>query len=641
MRIDKRLLWVSMVLCGTCLAAPTVSWIPGQTPPQEWTITPVNPTTSSAISFSGPTDVFSNSCLADRGVEGHPVIAVDTTNRVVTLSFQGPLTMLCTTLFQPVSGLQGQFGPLAAGRWTFRCASPKVNFVIPFTVGATNVIYVDAHSPSGSPNGTTWSKAFQQLQDGFNAAWSGDEIRVADGTYTPDQGGSMSSGDRTASFDLPQGVKLKGGYAGYGAVNPNLRDPNQYASILSGDLQGDDLAGMLNREDNSYHVVTSQGIFPFPRLDGFTIQSGQADGAPPNDLGGGLYIMAGTPEVVNCTFKSNGAVFGGAIASIQASPMLGNCRLTGNQATLFGGALYNEEGTVSLTNGLIVGNSAGQASALGSSVLYNLGGSVILNECTVADNVAPNGEAVTSLVWGSPTMGQITVTNCILFNGGSEIFSTDPCAVTVAYSDVQGGWSGIGNLKVAPHFVNPGQRSLQGDWIDGDYHLMPDSPCIDAGDKTQLPADVMDLDGDGNMSEILPVDLDGNPRVLGMQVDMGAYEQLGSGPGPGPGWQVVTVLDVTYDVPAGPPTFPINVSGSSQNTVNLNFKAELKLDAAPASAAGGTWTATFNPDPNPVGPGTVGINYDVHGVGLQLWKLPANTLGVKVATVTISARPAP
>jgi predicted outer membrane repeat protein len=436
-------------------------------------------------------------------------------------------------------------------------------------------------------------------------------------------------------------VALQGGYAGDGAINPDMRDPNRYPTILSGDLLGDDLQGTLNRDDNSYHVVTARGLLPPPRLDGFTIQSGQADGTDPNQFGGGLYVTAGSPEVLNCTFRSNTAVFGGAIAAVHAAPVLGNCKLTGNQALLFGGALYNEDGAVVLTNGLIVGNSAGQAAALGSSALYNVGGSITLNDCTVADNAAPKGMAITSLVWGSPALGQIMATNSILHNGGDEIFSTDPCAVVVAYSDVQGGWSGIGNLNADPHFVNPGRWSIGGDWIDGDYRLMSDSSCIDQGDKTRLPVDTLDLDGNGNASEALPVDLNGNPRVLGLQVDMGAYEQLGSGPGPGPGWVALVAADLTYDVPANPPTFPINVSGSSQNTVQLNFKAELRIDVAAASVAGGVWTASFNPDPNPVGPGTVTFNYTIHGVGLEVWRLPANTPNVTVATVTISVRPAP
>ena len=47
--------------------------------------------------------------------------------------------------------------------------------------------------------------------------------------------------------------------------------------------------------------------------------------------------------------------------------------------------------------------------------------------------------------------------------------------------------------------------------IDDD-HLGPGSPCIDAGDNASLPADVLDLDGDGDTTEMLPVDWDGESR---------------------------------------------------------------------------------------------------------------------------------
>lgn len=629
------------LMLGSTADAARISWMPGSTPPRQWSIDPATPTPLDVIRFSGPTPVYSNSCEAERALGGTPEILVDSKAKVIVLWFQGPGPQFCPVIFSPVAGLEGELGPLPAGDWVFTCPSRDTAFELLFTVRNGFAHYVDVDARGSVHNGRSWETAMLTLQDALAAAASGDEILVAEGVYRPDEGGQSSHGDRTASFDLPAGVTLKGGYAGDGAVNPDARDPRQYPTILSGDLLGDDLQGPLNRDDNSYHVVTARGLFPPARLDGFTIQSGQADGTDPNQFGGGLFVTAGSPEVVNCTFKSNTAVFGGAIAAVQAAPVLANCKLTGNQAMLFGGALYNEDGAVALTNGLIVGNSAGLASVVGSSALYNVGGSVILNDCTVADNAAPQGMAIANLVWGSPAVGQIVATNSILYNGGDEIFSTDPCAVVVAYSDVQGGWSGMGNLNADPRFVNRGRWSIGGDWTDGDYRLMFDSSCIDEGDKTRLAADTLDLDGDGNTREALPVDLDGNPRVLGLQVDMGAYEQLGSGPEPGPAWVVLVASDLVYDVPANPPTFPINVSASSQSTIQLTFKAELKIEVAAASVAAGTWTASFDPDPSPLGPGTVTVNYTIHGVGLEVWRLPANTAEVKVATVTISVRPAP
>ncbi|MFN3077856.1 MAG: hypothetical protein ABT940_13465, partial [Alphaproteobacteria bacterium] len=58
---------------------------------------------------------------------------------------------------------------------------------------------------------------------------------------------------------------------------------------------------------------------------------------------------------------------------------------------------------------------------------------------------------------------------------------------TVSYSNIQEGWPGEGNIDADPLFVNPGQWGPNGTpddpdddtWVNGDYHLLPYSPCID------------------------------------------------------------------------------------------------------------------------------------------------------------------
>jgi hypothetical protein len=66
---------------------------------------------------------------------------------------------------------------------------------------------------------------------------------------------------------------------------------------------------------------------------------------------------------------------------------------------------------------------------------------------------------------------------------------------------------------VNPLFIRPGVwHEVQNRWIEGDYHLLPDSPYIDAGDPFY---------GD---PEDPTVDADGNPRVIGTRIDIGAYE---------------------------------------------------------------------------------------------------------------------
>jgi len=631
-----------LLLVGWSAAyAESVSWMPGSTPPKQWSIDPAHPTPADTIQFSGPTTVYSNSCIGERGLGGTPQILVDTKTKVVTLRFKGPVPQVCPIIVSPVAGLKGDFGPLPAGDWTFTCLSRDLSFEIHFTIWDRFARYVDADAPGTVHDGTSWATAMLTLQDALAAAGSGDEIRMAAGVYQPDQGGTATASSREASFMLKPGLKILGGFAGYGLPRPDARDPAAYVTILSGDLKGNDQWGILNLNDNSYHVVVGPADGVPGVLDGVTITGGNADGAYPHHYGGGLYNPDGKLQLVNCTFRGNTGVWGGAVMNFGPSITLANCQLAGNRALMVGGGLYNYEGDATLINCRVVGNTADYAETAGGAAIYNLNGSLTVLDCTMADNRSPSGKAIASFRWAATAGIKVKVANSILFNGGSEIWSNVPGAIEVTYSDVQGGWAGTGNISTDPQFTRLGTRSIEGEWIDGDYRLKASSSAIDAGSSTALPTDSFDLDGNGTTSEALPVDLNGNPRVLGLQVDMGAYEQLGSGPGPGPGWVALVTEDLTYDVSANPPTFPINVSASSQNTVQLNFKAELRIDVTAASLAGGVWTASFDPDPNPVGPGTVTFKYTIHGVGLEVWKLPANTPEVKVATLTISVRPAP
>lgn len=94
---------------------------------------------------------------------------------------------------------------------------------------------------------------------------------------------------------------------------------------------------------------------------------------------------------------------------------------------------------------------------------------------------------------------------------------------TISYSNIEGGFPGEGNIDADPLFEA------------GTYHLLPGSPCIDAGNTDLLPADEFDLDGDGDTTEPLPLDAAGLARFVddpatpdtGMGfpvVDMGAFE---------------------------------------------------------------------------------------------------------------------
>ncbi|NIN36771.1 MAG: hypothetical protein GTO60_17460, partial [Gammaproteobacteria bacterium] len=72
----------------------------------------------------------------------------------------------------------------------------------------------------------------------------------------------------------------------------------------------------------------------------------------------------------------------------------------------------------------------------------------------------------------------------------------------ITYSNIQGGRVGEGNINTDPLFV---------DAANGNYRLLPGSPCINAGDPNYV-------------AEPNETDLDGKPRLIDGRVDMGAYE---------------------------------------------------------------------------------------------------------------------
>ena len=93
------------------------------------------------------------------------------------------------------------------------------------TAAQSTVIYVDDDAPPDG-DGRSWQTAYRYLQDALADARTADkpvEIRIAQGTYKPDQGVGQVLGDRKASFHLVNGITLRAGYAGGGASDPNLR----------------------------------------------------------------------------------------------------------------------------------------------------------------------------------------------------------------------------------------------------------------------------------------------------------------------------------------------------------------------------------------------------------------------------------
>ena len=269
---------------------------------------------------------------------------------------------------------------------------------------SAKVIYVDANAP-GAGNGTSWDNAYNLLQDALLEARSSPgtnaiEIWVAQGIYTPDcnSAAPKGTGAREATFQLVNGVALRGGYAGFGGLDPNARDTTLYETILSGDLAHNDGPDFANYAENGYHVVTARYASVDTQLDGFTITAGNAVGSSAGDYdcGGGMYNSRDSaPTLTDCTFyRNNASRAGGGMYNPYASyPKWNGCRFRCNRAR-DGGGLFNEGfrwfyvDYPLLLDCTFEGNSADYR----GGAVYNTGAAKPkFQSCVFRHNVAPQG----------------------------------------------------------------------------------------------------------------------------------------------------------------------------------------------------------------------------------------------------------
>ena len=206
-------------------------------------------------------------------------------------------------------------------------------------------------------------------------------------------------------------------------------------------------------------------------LDGFTITGGNGFS------GGGMYIYYSSPTVTNCAFSKNSTTGSGrGIYNQNSSPTVVACTFNDNIALQYGGEIYNASSSPQRTN------------------------------CTFSANVA--------LYYGGAlysSSGTPKVTNCILWRNHPDQVYGNP---TISYSDIEGGWIGVGNIDADPAFLGA---------YRGDLRLMSGSPCIDAGDNVAVPFGIT-TDLDGNIRRVDDPCASNTGHGPGPVVDMGAFE---------------------------------------------------------------------------------------------------------------------
>jgi len=360
--------------------------------------------------------------------------------------------------------------------------------------------YVDVNSTNAVAPYTNWTTAANIIQDAVDAAQPGDEIVVTNGVYATGEreyGGSnrvavvkplyirsvngpivttiRGSRESSNTFDHVRCVYLTNGATLVGFTLTNGGTPGWGGGVYGGVLSNCVLVGNVAGANGG-------GASDCVLYDCIVRQNNAGD------IGGGAF--RGTLN--NCVLRENSSYRGGGAASAS----LNNCLVISNSASVGAGvgvfARFHSDGSSNgwfapyasrseLRNCTILGNSASER---GGGVLSFYGGwqgdepgTARLYNCIVYDNWAPDGANHAGFLGSN-------------YVGGQMFYSCTTPLPT----------NGFGNINNAPLFV---------DTAAGNFRLQSNSPCINAGRNAYGPAGP---------------DLDGDPRIVGSTVDIGAYE---------------------------------------------------------------------------------------------------------------------
>lgn len=328
---------------------------------------------------------------------------------------------------------------------------------------------------------------YSTIQDAINASQNSDTIILAAGTYS-------GYGNRE--------INLRGKQITVRSTDPT--DPAVIAATVI-DCQNRARAFIFRSGEDNRSIIT-----------GLTITNGYGL------LGGAIYCYNNSsPSITNSVMNNNSAIYGGAIACSdpQTAPRIANCKITSNSALLAGGGIYLNSSSSTIANCVISNNS----STNGAAIYTQNPGNPTVENCTITQNTASKSAGAVYTYNAS----NLSINNCILWyntaayapeilvpNTGAE------CSLSISYSNIQNRLTsvvytsgltwGSGNMDIDPAFANTGYSLNVTSSQQASHHLGKESPCVDAGDPTTVALNQTDIDGD--------------PRISGEKIDIGADE---------------------------------------------------------------------------------------------------------------------
>lgn len=311
----------------------------------------------------------------------------------------------------------------------FAAAVPGVVLMLWTVPGYARTWFVN---PGGTGDAPT-------VQAAIDSASAGDEIVLADGTFTGAGNREVDFKGKSVTVTSQSGhpetciIDCEGGPAsprfGFWLANGETR-----ATVLEGiTVHGGYYPGgaAIIHDNSSPSIINCV----------FSNNTASTYG------GGAIGCGQGSPLISHCKFENNTAPVGGAIYCNNSSTVIEFCEFISDSAGTYGGAIASEHGTLTVTDSRFVGNRAGDSGGainsfyddevmltgltLESNKAASLGGAIELEDvvmatiegCSLVSNTANSGGAITSI-------GPLTVNYCVFsYNtavlGGGAVLDLD------------------------------------------------------------------------------------------------------------------------------------------------------------------------------------------------------------------------